>query len=102
MRFFLISDNIDTQTGMRLAGIEGVVVHEEPEVRTELSKAIADDSIGIILMTHKLVELCPEIIYDLKLKVKRPLIVEIPDRHGGSRAKDSITSYVRDAIGVKI
>ena len=28
MKFFLISDNIDTQMGMRLAGIEGVVVHE--------------------------------------------------------------------------
>ena len=28
MRFYLISDNVDTQVGMRLAGIEGVVVHE--------------------------------------------------------------------------
>ena len=32
MKFFLISDNIDTQMGMRLAGIEGVVVHERQEV----------------------------------------------------------------------
>ena len=28
MKFYLISDNIDTQMGMRLAGIDGVVVHE--------------------------------------------------------------------------
>ena len=28
MKLFLISDNIDTYTGMRLAGVEGVVVHE--------------------------------------------------------------------------
>ena len=28
MKMFLISDNIDTYTGMRLAGVEGVVVHE--------------------------------------------------------------------------
>ena len=27
MKFYLLSDNIDTQMGMRLAGIEGVVVH---------------------------------------------------------------------------
>ena len=26
MKMFLISDNVDTQTGMRLAGVEGVVV----------------------------------------------------------------------------
>ena len=27
MRMYLISDNIDTYTGMRLSGVEGVVVH---------------------------------------------------------------------------
>ena len=32
MRFYLISDNTDTQTGMRLAGIEGVVAHQADEV----------------------------------------------------------------------
>ena len=29
MKFYLISDNIDTQIGMRLAGIEGIVLHEK-------------------------------------------------------------------------
>ena len=28
MKMFLISDNIDTYTGMRLAGVDRVVVHE--------------------------------------------------------------------------
>ena len=54
MKFYLISDNVDTLMGMHLAGIDGVVVHEEEEV------------------------------------------------HGSGRAKDSITRYVREAIGVKI
>ena len=31
MKMYLISDNIDTYTGMRLAGVEGVVVHERDE-----------------------------------------------------------------------
>ena len=39
MRFYLLSDNIDTQMGMRLAGIEGVVVHEADEVKEALYKA---------------------------------------------------------------
>ena len=39
MKFFLISDNVDTKMGMRFAGIEGVVVHQEDEVRSELEKA---------------------------------------------------------------
>ena len=28
MKMYLISDNVDTYTGMRLAGVYGVVVHE--------------------------------------------------------------------------
>ena len=102
MKFFLISDNVDTQTGMRFAGIEGVVVHEEEEVRRELTGAMEREDIAVILMTEKLVSLCPDIVYDLKLNRKQPLIVESPDRHGNGRTKDSITRYVQDAIGVKL
>ena len=88
--------------GMRLAGIEGVVVHEDSEVRDALTKAMDYDDVAVILMTERLVSLCPDLVYNLKLNRKQPLIVEIPDRHGNGRAKDSITRYVRDAIGVKI
>lgn len=102
MKFYLISDNVDTKMGMRFAGIPGVVVHEEEEVRRELSEAMERDDIAVILMTEKLVKLCPDLIYDLKLNRKKPLIVEIPDRHGNGRTKDSITKYVQDAIGVKL
>lgn len=102
MRFYLISDNVDTAMGMRLAGIEGVVVHEDSEVRDALTKAMDYDDVAVILMTERLVSLCPDLVYNLKLNRKQPLIVEIPDRHGNGRAKDNITRYVRDAIGVKI
>ena len=102
MRFYLISDNVDTAMGMRLAGIEGVVVHEDSEVRDALTKAMDYDDVAVILMTERLVSLCPDLVYNLKLNRKQPLIVEIPDRHGNGRAKDSITRYVRDALGVKI
>ncbi|MGI6263846.1 MAG: V-type ATP synthase subunit F [Acutalibacteraceae bacterium] len=102
MRFFLISDNVDTQVGMRLAGIEGVVVHEESEVRRALTDAMEQPDVAVILMTAPLTALCRELVDDLKLHRARPLIVEIPDRHGNGRAADSITRYVRDAIGIKM
>ena len=47
MRFYVISDNVDTQVGMRLAGIEGVVVHEEDEVRKALSDAMEQEDIAM-------------------------------------------------------
>lgn len=102
MRYFLISDNIDTLTGFRLAGIEGIVAHTEPEVREHLEHALADNEIGILLITEKLAALCPDIIYKIKAELHSPLLVSIPDRHGSDRENDSITKYVREAIGIKI
>lgn len=102
MKCFLISDNIDTQMGMRLAGVNGVVVHERDEVLEALNKAIDDDSIAIILITKKLTDLCNAEIYDFKLNRRSPLIVEIPDRHGDSHISDTISEYVNEAIGLKI
>ena len=102
MKFYLISDNVDTLMGMHLAGINGEIVDEDSEVRSALEKAMNMEDVAVILMTERLVSVCPELVYDLKLNRKQPLIVEIPDRHGSGRAKDSITRYVREAIGVKI
>lgn len=102
MNIYLISDNIDTQTGMRLAGIDGCVVHEKDELKTALNNALADREIGIILITEKLSFEFPEIIDDIKLNRKLPLLVEIPDRHGSGRRADFITSYVSEAIGLKL
>ena len=102
MRFYLISDNVDTQVGMRLAGIDGVVVHESAEVQQALQDAVSQDDIAVVLITEKLLSLCPSAVYNIKLNRRRPLIVEIPDRHGNGCTKDTITRYVREAIGVKI
>lgn len=102
VKFHLISDNKDTFVGMRLVGIPGVVVHKEDEIKTAINEAIKDEDIAVVLITENLVKICREFIYDIKLNHSRPLIVEIPDRHGNGRAKDSITKYVRDAIGIKI
>ena len=102
MRLTLISDNHDTLVGMRLAGIDGVMAHTPAEVRGALRAAMDDPEVGIVLLTEKLVALCPDLVYDMKLHRRHPLIVEIPDRHGSGRGSESITRYIRDAIGVKI
>lgn len=102
MKLYLISDNIDTQIGMRLAGVDGCVVHEAEEVVAELKKACSDSDIGIVLLTEKLGKLVPDVVRDLKLNTPVPLIVEIPDRHGSRDIVDSINRHVREAIGLKM
>ena len=102
MRMFLLSDNVDTLMGMRMSGVEGVVLHEEPELRLKLAELLEDDSIAVILITELLVSLIRETVNELKLNRRQPLIIEIPDRHGNGRSKGAITEYVKDAIGVSL
>ena len=69
MKMYLISDNVDTYTGMRLAGVDGIVVHEQDELKQALERVLEDKSIGIVLLGRK---------------------------------KDFITSYITEAIGLKL
>ena len=98
---YLISDNIDTYTGMRLAGVEGAVVHERNELLQELDKVMADKEVRIVLLTEKFGRDFPDIVNRVKMN-RMPLFVEIPDRHGTGRKPDFITSYVNEAIGLKL
>lgn len=102
MKMYLISDNVDTYTGIRLAGVDGIVVHEREELYEALTTAMNDKDLGIVLLTEKLGREFPDIIDEMKLKRKMPLLIEIPDRHGTGRKKNFITSYVNEAIGLKL
>ncbi len=102
MKMYLISDNIDTLTGMRLAGVEGVVVHDREELRTILEDVMHQTEIGIVLLTEKFSRDYPDLINAIKLTYQLPLVIEIPDRHGTGRKPDFITSYVSEAIGLKL
>ena len=77
MKMFLISDNVDTLTGMRLAGVEGCIVHERAELRKALEDAIANKENGIILLTEKFGREFPDIIDDVRLNRRLP--VQLPD-----------------------
>ena len=101
MRYFVISDNTDTHVGLRLAGIEGVIARSREEALAALDQAFADPTIGILLVTESLAEQCADKLAPRKMEGRTPLVVEIPDRHD-VRAQDSITKYIREAIGVKL
>ena len=101
MQFYLISDNVDTEVGMRLAGIEGEVVHDAEGLAKAFEAVLKRDDIGIVLVTQLLGELDPDLLVKLKKEHTRPLIIEIPDRHG-SVGTNSIAEYVRAAIGIKL
>ena len=102
MRMYLISDNTDTQMGLRLAGIEGVIVHEKEELHRVLEEVKQDEAIGILLVTTAVFNLDRDKLQDLKLNSKRPLIVEISDRHKSHEVQAMIDETISKIIGRKI
>ena len=71
-------------------------------MRSAVEAAAADPEIAVLLITEKLAALCGDLIIPMKQSAQRPLVVEIPDRHSAGRSPDSITRYIREAIGVKL
>lgn len=102
MRMYLISDNTDTLTGMRLAGVDGVIANKKGTLEKALNEVLKDKNIGIILLTEALGKKHPELVKTVRTEHKKPLLIEIPDRHGTGRRPDFITAYVNDAIGLKL
>lgn len=102
MKYFLISDNIDTLAGLRMVGVDGVVVHQEAEVEKAINNASADPEVGLILITSRLFKDYRSMIFHYKMHQRQPLIVEMPDRHSGDNVADGIRQYIEEVVGIKI
>jgi len=102
MKSFLISDNRDTWVGMKLAGIDGILVRDRENALHAIKDAIKNKEIGILILTERVVDMATEEVFEFKLKLSTPLIIEIPDRHGTIRESDAITNYIRDSVGIRI
>ena len=87
---------------MRLAGIEGVIVHTPDDAFAAISGALKRRDLAILAVTEGAAKLAQDIILQLRERGELPLVVEIPDRHGTKRGPDFLTKYVQEAIGVKM
>ena len=102
MRSYLISDNMDTWVGLRLAGIDGIIVNDRENALKEMKTAVKNQDIGILILTEKIVDMIKDEYLEYKLKSKTPLTIEIPDRHGSIREYNAIKDYIRDSVGIHI
>lgn len=102
MKMYLLSDNVDTLSGMRLAGVDGVVAHTADEVLSAMKDVLEDAGIGILLVTKKLYLEFSEKLLEILAERETPLIVQIPDRHGAEGSANAIAGYIKEATGIQI
>ena len=102
MRCFLISDNSDSLMGMRLAGVEGVIVHNRGEALSALQAAAKREDIAVVLLTEIAAGLCGDAVEQYKERGGVPLLTVIPDRHGSADMTASISRYLAETVGIHI
>ncbi len=102
MNIFLIANNTETYSGLRLAGVDGVIVHTDDEFYEAFNRAFEDERTGIILIMDELYDKYSDFVVDKKLKCPMPLIVSIPARGGEAAITGAVSSYIESAIGMKL
>jgi V/A-type H+-transporting ATPase subunit F len=102
MRYFAISSDTDTLTGLRLAGIDGALASTKREVLDLVEKVRGDESIAVMLITKPCYDLCSDTIDTIKLSALHPLVSVIPSADGEKGKSGEIRRLVRESIGIKI
>ncbi len=102
MRIIAVSDDRDTLTGLRLAGIEGIFAENTKDIAAAIRQARDDKSCAMLLITDSCAEKVPEPVKELKLSATPPLLVTIPSATGRRSSSESITDLIAEAIGVKL
>jgi V/A-type H+-transporting ATPase subunit F len=101
MRYYVIGDE-DTVLGFGMVGVDGEAVRNKKEAEEAFNDALADEGIGIIIITERTADLIRERVDRYLFTEKFPLIVEIPDRMGPLPGKPKIREMVNKAIGIKL
>ena len=94
----------DTVTGFALAGATHVHIHTaREETLAKLNEYFASEEIGLVLITHYIVE---ELGFDFRqmLRAKRllPLVLRIPDKTGYVPKVDELREIIKRTVGAEI
>jgi len=103
MKIVAVGD-IDTVTGMQLAGIRDTrVVVDREQVAKTLREFSQREDVGVILITERLAAEVQEQIARIQEEKTYPIIVEIPDKKGKLETETStLRELVKRAVGVEL
>lgn len=102
MRWYCISDDADVLTGMRLAGIDGVLARTAAEVDSAVTRAVQDEGVAVLIVTEGCYGLCRARLDGLKLSAERPLVNVVADSRGAGKISGEITRLINEAIGIRL
>ena len=98
---FILGDE-DTITGFSLAGVAGEFVGSSQEALEKFSSRIKMQGLKILIVTQPVAEWIKEDITRHRMRMRFPLVDEIPDAKGDLAFRESLTDIIRQAIGISI
>lgn len=98
----LVLGNQDAVWGFALAGVPGQIVTTGEELQRALDTALADESVGVVLITEDVANLARQRVDTLKVRSTIPLVVEIPGPAGPGPDQPPLSEVIRRSIGVRI
>lgn len=101
MKTFILSDHDDAIIGMRLAGVEGLLIKGKDEAERALEEVLENQEIQILMVSDNVNALLEEKLLDIKINKTQPLIVEISTKNGMQRP-DNLTNVIKESIGLRI
>ena len=101
MKSIVLASQKETIVGLRLAGIEGILINNEQEVITQVKELINDSTIGTIMITQELFKANHRALFEIKLELKEKMIIKIPG-FGEKMEESFIYDHIRDSVGLKL
>lgn len=101
MKSFCICRKKETQTAMRLGGIESWLATNEEETKTLFESLVEDKEIGLIIVSEEIQKQLKDRIIEIRLRMPNKLIIQIPEPEG-LQNKDYILTQIRHSIGIHI
>jgi V/A-type H+-transporting ATPase subunit F len=102
MKTYVICDNLDTLTGLRLVGIEGEIVGSNQEFMGAFNKVLADKSIGILFISPSLIDSNQDAVNEVRFNRSTPLITTVQGAHEYQNATNTIAETIQHAIGIQL
>ena len=101
MKLYIVSDDADTCTGLRLAGAFFMLSANKETAEKALKTACMDPEAGMIMITANIRKMCPGAVSMIE-KGQKPVLIEIPDSKNAGKPSDSLGDYIRATVGISI
>ncbi len=77
MKILGISDNRDTAVGLKLGGIDTVIMKNNKEIIEKIHQITENKQVGILVITNKIYEMAKKEFDNIIFNSKFPLVVRI-------------------------